>query len=498
MNGEPFHNGRYRSARRVGALVLLGAISFPGGAAATLTQTHEYRIEISEDFSRLEVAACFEGAAPQRLRTGSGRAGQYLKEATIRVDGESRSLSATRGVLRIGERPDDDCMRYAVDLGKAARNGNPRIAARAGESLVLSPRVWLWRPRGAGEYTRYELDFRLPAEWDISTPWQEMDHDEQAGRYRFRMANDPLVQELSMLVGRFHRINPEWGGFRLEAVLAEGPGPAADPELIEQWLERGVAAAATVLGGFPTRRAQAVILTTADGGRPLVSGRTTRGGDSGMLLQVDPKLADRAFLDEALLAHELIHLLHPPVTRQDAWLPEGIATYYQYLSLARSGELREKQFWERLLAGFERGYWDRRQDTLGRITRNMHRQGGVEYVYWSGAAMMLLADVRLRSREDQPTSLDRVLAEWADCCLDRDHSQEGREALRELDGIARGKPVFYPMYEEHVLAVGLPEVDDALRFLGVEETEDGVVLNDEAPGAGIRRAMLERPDSPAP
>ena len=480
-------------------LLLCGwAIPGTGIPGGTLSQTHEYRVEIDEDFSRLNVVACFDGAAPERLRTGSGRAGRYLEEAHVQIDGQGRSLGPSGGVLRIRERPDDDCLRYGVNLGKAARDGNPLVAARAGDSLVLSPRVWLWRPRGAGEYTRYRIEFHLPEDFRISTPWPEPEaeeSDESSEAKRFLMENDPPIQDSSMLIGDFREMQLEHGGLRLTVALADGPGPSADPELVQQWLTRGLEAAGTIFGRFPTERAQAVILTAEDGDRPLVTGRTTRGGDSGMLLRIDPQFADRAFMEEALLVHELIHLLHPPVDRNDAWLSEGIATYYQYIALARTGELDEGQLWERILEGLERGYWDRRQDTLGRITRNMQRQGGMEYVYWSGAAMMLLADVRLRSREEEPISLDEVLAEWADCCLDPDHSLEGREALQQLDEIAGGEPVFAPMYEEHVLSVGMPELEATLEFLGIEETEEGLELDDEAPGAEIRQALLETPDT---
>ena len=473
---------------RVAGLALLLAL-MPGPALAALTQTHGYHIEIDENFSTMEVEACFDGASPRQLRTGAGNAREWLHQVRITVDGEEQMLRPGRGGIRIPERPDDDCLRYRVDLGHASRSGNIGVAARTGASLVFSPRTWFWRPRGAGSYTRYRLHFEIAEGHDLSGPWpRDEEHEDE---HVYLTENDPLAWDASILVGEFERYQLQEGRLSLDVAIADGPGELPPAALLEDWLRRGLAAGREVLGEWPGERAQAVIVPVEGGeDRPLARARASRGGGPGLLLGVDAKHSDAAFLDDGLIVHEFVHLLHPPVHRNARWLTEGLATYYQYIGKARAGQLSEAEAWERFLDGLRRGYVERRQSTLHEISRELGRRGGAEYVYWAGAAIMLLADVELRQREDNPASLDRVLADWAACCRERHSRPQGRDSLEELDELAGGEAIFAPMYDEHVLAVGMPDVESVLEQLGIHRGEDRIELDDDAPLADIRRAIM--------
>ena len=72
-------------------------------------------------------------------------------------------------------------------------------------------------------------------------------------------------------------------------------------------------------------------------------------------------------------------------------MSEGLASYYQSISRARVGMISTRETWEDLRAGFERGA--RQGRTLGDATENMRAELAYMQVYWSGAAIFLLADL---------------------------------------------------------------------------------------------------------
>ena len=73
------------------------------------------------------------------------------------------------------------------------------------------------------------------------------------------------------------------------------------------------------------------------------------------MLTVDTSHDLDAFLDSWTASHELSHLLLPYISRREAWLGEGFASYYQNVLRARAGMLSQREAWQKLHAGFERG-----------------------------------------------------------------------------------------------------------------------------------------------
>ena len=82
-------------------------------------------------------------------------------------------------------------------------------------------------------------------------------------------------------------------------------------------------------------------------------------------------------------------------------------------------------------------------------------------IYWSGAAIALLADVRLRERSAGRESLDVVLGRFQACCLPSSRRWSGIELFEKLDSLASA-PVFMPLYREHADTAGFPDVAEAL------------------------------------
>lgn len=482
------------------ALLLAGA-----SPDSRLLQLHDYHVQVDPQLSHVAVEACFDGRVPEALFAGTSSAGALLEEATASIDGERRSLRYSRTVMRIPEQPDDGCIRYRMNLGQAMRSMDMGIAARAGDAVVLSPRVWLWRPRTLTRLMDIRLHFDLPQGMQLSGPWRPVAPDEPApfdpvypdGEHPvFRLGYPPTGWGSSMLLGQFQRHEMAAGGLQLNVAATDGPGEALPDETVTAWLQRGLEAGAAVWGRYPVDRAQAVVVPLDLGERPLAEGRVSRAGGIGLLLGMGTDFTDEDFRDDPLIAHEFMHLLLPPMQARHNWLSEGIATYYQYIGLARAGLISPEQAWERFMSDLNDGRWDRRPGTLLDVTASMNEEGGAGYVYWSGAALMMLSDVALRRRSDNEQTLDDVLVQWSADSFESRRSADGLHVLRRLDEYAGGEPLFEPLYDEYVLSSGFPEIGPLLDDLGLPRPGDAFELDDTAPLAPIRRAIMQPHDEP--
>ena len=106
-------------------------------------------------------------------------------------------------------------------------------------------------------------------------------------------------------------------------------------------------------------------------------------------------------------------------------------------------------------------------------------------VYWSGAALALMADVTLRERSNGEESLDAVLDQLQACCLPSAETWTGPELMTKLDSML-STPVFMPLYRRHADTAGFPDVTGTLEKLGVHIAKDTVELQSDAELAGIR------------
>jgi hypothetical protein len=218
--------------------------------------------------------------------------------------------------------------------------------------------------------------------------------------------------------------------------------------------------------------------------------RVMRGGGVGLQFFVDPARPGSEFAEGWKPTHEFSHLLFPYISRDDAWLSEGLASYYQNMLRARDGRLSETEAWEKLLAGFERGRRDRKRNvTLAEEASGMHRNRSYMRVYWSGAAMLLLADKQLRETSHGQHRLDTALAALADCCMDDPgRVWRGRDIMQKLDELSASN-VFMNIYRQYAHSDRFPHVEPDLRSLGVIERGGRVKLNKNAAQAELRRSM---------
>ena len=111
-------------------------------------------------------------------------------------------------------------------------------------------------------------------------------------------------------------------------------------------------------------------------------------------------------------------------------------------------------------------------------------------VYWSGAALMLMADMQLRQTTDGLQSLDTALRSLSACCMENGKTWRAREMFAQLDGLTRTE-IFMDLYQKYVHSIDFPDMRPAWKNLGINTRGDQVFLSEDAPLAKIRNAIMK-------
>lgn len=259
-------------------------------------------------------------------------------------------------------------------------------------------------------------------------------------------------------------------GATLQIDFASDVDPAASEDLVA-WITHIADQVSTLYGRFPIADPRVLIIPTKTNTRgddsPVPFGRVTRRGGERVELYVD---VDRPISDlyaDWTATHEFSHLLLPRISWREKWIAEGIASYYQNVLMARTGQYTQAQAIRMLSEGFERGRRSRPELSPNQAAREGVRRARYK-IYWSGAALALLADIELRERSGGTESLDTVLGRFQQCCLPAEKPWSGVEFFRQLDSLLES-PVFMPLYRQHADRQGFPETDIALRKAVVRE-----------------------------
>jgi hypothetical protein len=276
------------------------------------------------------------------------------------------------------------------------------------------------------------------------------------------------------------------GGTQLRLAVV-GESERERDEVFRRWIREAAQSVAAVYGRFPQEDVQILIVPLKPQREPVPWARVLRGGGVAAEFYVDRTSSLDELRNDWTATHELSHMLLPYVSSRDRWLPEGLASYYQNVLRARDGRLSEQEAWERLHAGFERGRRATRKETLSEATRS--GWSATMRVYWSGAAMMLKADSRLRALSNGEQSLDLALERLSDCCMTRGRNWRARDLLAELDRLT-GYTVFSDLYDNHVLDNAFPDVQSTFAKLGIVPRYGSITIDDDAPWKAIRMSIM--------
>ena len=254
--------------------------------------------------------------------------------------------------------------------------------------------------------------------------------------------------------------------------------PEEQAGLLVAWVESSARAVATYYGRFPVSHAR--VMVRATGGRGVGHGTAYPGGR--VMVDVGRALTREQLERDWVMTHELVHLAFPSLPEQQHWLEEGLATYVEPIARVRAGALRAEAVWRDLVRDMPKG-----QPATG--------DRGLDYTptwgrtYWGGALFCLVADVSIRERTGNRKGLEHALRAImaAGGTLGNEWTME--RVIRVGDA-ASGVPVLRELYDRMRAAPAPVELDDLWRRLGIVVREDGVALDDRAPLAAVRRAIM--------
>lgn len=437
----------------------------------------EYVVRVDADLAHLEVRALFADPV-ERLAARSRDAGAFLVAAR---DCERDAPLTRRGRRLLLPAAGVRCFEYTVDLVAAAK-AERRNQLLDPRSRIVAPADWFWRPPIEDEQP-LRVRFELPENMNVSVPWRP------AGSFRtFEPATSPRSGTAPAVFGHFAHVEREIPGGRLRIALPRGASPY-DTGRVADEIARSAAIVAGVHGRFPNASPQVLVLPVGarSGDEAVHFGRVIRDGGETVELMLDETAAPGRVGEGWTATHEFTHLLHPYLRREDRWVTEGLAQYYQNILLARAGIYTEEEAWQKLLAGLERGRQSMPWASPAAASASGERAARMK-IYWSGAALALMADVELRRRSAGRRSLDTALAGLARCCLPSPRAWSAGEFYGRLD-TETGEPVFLALHASYADRQGFPDISGVLEALGVEAADGTVTFNESASLAALRRAL---------
>ena len=451
--------------------------------ATAVGATHEYTVAVDAELRSMQVIATFD-APVTRVTAGSGEAAQFL--AGAEDCGRNQPVATSRRGLHI-PRGGITCLSYAVDLNKAAA-ADERNRSLDASNIIVSPGAWMWRPRLRGG-DEIRVQFKLPDAVQVSVPWPRSGAENSA----FRLAASPRSGPGIVVFGAFESVVADVAGTELKIDLLRS-GATYDTATVVEWIRDSADNVAMTYGRFPNPQARVVVIPVADfqwaNDSPVYFGRVVRDGGETVELFFDPRHPIEELYDDWTATHELSHLMLPYVERSHRWISEGFAQYYQNVLLARAGRYTQLVAWQKIADGLERGRLSVPERSPNQAAAVRDRDSRMK-IYWSGAALALMADTELRKRSNGAESLDSVLDQLQRCCLPSQRAWSGTELFKKLDSFVT-EPLFMDLYRLYANEEGFPDARPLLEQLGVNIDEGAVRLLDDAELAKIRASITAR------
>ena len=457
------------------ACVGIVAIGLPVATTAA-SLPFQYTVTVAADLRALDVEARFNRAVTS-LSARAADAGDYLVAAE---NCDDNAPLYNRGRRLVLPSSGITCLRYRVDLAAAA-SADRRNHGLSPVNIVVSPAVWLWRPSRTSDVS---VRFELPNEMRVAVPWTR----EPASPDTYRIPRAPGSSTAAAVFGEFYYAETDIPGATLRIAVTKTHEPS-EPGALFDWVRAQANNVTLAYGRFPNPSPSVVVLAGTpawSGDSPVRFGRVVRDGGESVELFVNRSEPVSTYYDDWTATHEFSHMMLPYLNARHRWISEGFAQYYQNVLLARAGQYTHERAWQKLFEGFERGRKSRPDLSPNAAARD--RRAALMKVYWSGAALALMADVELRRRSGGEQSLDTVLGRLDECCLPAADMWSGTRLFRQLDSFL-DEPLFMPLYRQHANAAGFPEVRRLLQRLGVAG-EDGVIrIVDDAELAALRQAI---------
>jgi hypothetical protein len=178
----------------------------------------------------------------------------------------------------------------------------------------------------------------------------------------------------------------------------------------------------------------------------------------------------------------MIHLAFPSMADEHHWIEEGISTYVEPIARIRAGHLDEMQMWSDIVRDMPKGQPQEGDEGLD----HTHTWGRT---YWGGALFCFDADVEIRRKTQNKKGLQDALRGILDAGGAITEDWELTRALKIGDQ-ATGTTVLTDLYQQMKDRPVNVDLAEKWKELGVAKDGGTVRLNDQAPEASIRRAIV--------
>ena len=275
------------------------------------------------------------------------------------------------------------------------------------------------------------------------------------------------------------------GDQRLVTVFNSGFS-AAQRQKLRQWITAVAKASTHVYGHLPLATTTIQFIAYRSSRGPVPFGTINRQAPQGIRFYVNPDHPLDAFINDWTAYHEFSHLMIPSPGDDALWFSEGLASYYQNIIMGRSGVYSPLQAWQRLYAGFVRGANDTKMQhlSLKQLSPRMRQTRSFMRVYWSGAYYFFAVDIALRKQQQ---SLDKVLAQLQQCCLDQRRDWTVLQLIDKLDELS-GTDIFSREYAAVIHAKSLQGFEARFADIGLLVVDGKLIAN--GAGNGWYRDML--------
>ena len=262
-----------------------------------------------------------------------------------------------------------------------------------------------------------------------------------------------------------------------------GPGDLmVSGEELKRWVQNAADAIVAYYGRFPVPHLR--IQIEPSGGNGIRGGKTFGRGGGLIVVHVGSQTPGIELASDWMMTHEMVHLTFPSMADEHHWIEEGIATYVEPIGRIQAGQMDPAEMWRDLVRDMPKG-----QPRAGdKGLDHTHTWGRT---YWGGALYCLRADVEIRRQTQNAKGLQDALRGILDAGGDIREDWELRKALETGDRTT-GTHVLMNLYEEMKDKPVEVELDSLWKQLGVKAENGKVTLVDDAPLAGVRRAITAR------
>ena len=262
-----------------------------------------------------------------------------------------------------------------------------------------------------------------------------------------------------------------------------GPGDLmVSGEELKRWVQNAADAIVAYYGRFPVPHLR--IQIEPSGGNGIRGGKTFGRGGGLIVVHVGSQTPGMELASDWMMTHEMVHLTFPSMADEHHWIEEGIATYVEPIGRIQAGKMDPAEMWRDLVRDMPKG--EPRAGDKG--LDHTHTWGRT---YWGGALYCLRADVEIRRQTQNAKGLQDALRGILDAGGDIREDWELRKALETGDRTT-GTHVLMNLYEEMKDKPVEVELDSLWKQLGVKAENGKVTLVDDAPLAGVRRAITAR------